>query len=76
MNDIYGAFANAYKSGDIQIKADPKRVFNLFNEKPSTTNSTRGGSDLENGTPQSTQGSNSLSQSFDSLKGKLFGGSD
>jgi len=32
MNDIYGAFANAYKSGDIQIKADPKKMFNLFNE--------------------------------------------
>ena len=32
MNDIYGAFANAYNQGDIQVKADPKKIFNIFSQ--------------------------------------------
>jgi hypothetical protein len=30
MSDIYSAFANSIKQGDIQVKAEPKALFNMF----------------------------------------------
>eukprot|EP00347_Sterkiella_histriomuscorum_P017023 403350952 len=77
MNDIYGAFANAYNQGDIQVKADPKKIFNIFSQQSqqNNNNSTRSSitEDLENS--RSTSGSNILSQSIDSIKGKFFSSS-
>lgn len=65
MNDIYGAFANAYKSGALDnapTQSDSKSMISLFSNS----------NDLEGRPASQASTASTISQSFENIKGKLF----